>query len=346
MQKREAWRAWRRNGAAGLLAGAALFLLPLLLMGGAGTPESAAVLPPSPAAVTPGPAPALTPEPGADGARTVRVLQPDGAVEEQTMDEYLWSVTAAEMPASFEPDALRAQAVCARTYTLWQTAHPGRHEGADVCTDSSCCQAYITKAQAAARWGALAEQYTAKITAAVADTSGIAALYGGAPIQAVFFSSSAGPTEDAVEVWGSALPYLTSVSSPEGDADVPNYRAELTMADEQVRSLVSASCPGADLSGAPEGWFSDFTYTASGRVDTVKVGGVTLSGGAARGLFSLRSAAFGVEHGEDGFTFTTVGYGHGVGLSQYGANAMAKSGSTWREILEHYYTGATLGPGW
>lgn len=345
MQKREMWRVWRRSGAAGLLAGASLFLLPLLLMGG-GTAGGAAVLPPSPVAVTLSPAPTLTPEPGADGARAIRVLQPDGTVEEQTMDEYLWSVTAAEMPASFEPDALRAQAVCARTYALWQTAHPGRHEGADVCTDSGCCQAYITKAQAAARWGASAEQYTAKITAAVSDTSGVAALYGGAPIQAVFFSSSAGPTEDAVEVWGRELPYLTSVSSPEGDADVPNYRTDLTMTDEQVRELVGASCPGADLSGPPEGWFSDFTYTASGRVDTVKVGGVTLSGGAARSLFSLRSAAFGVEHGEGGFTFTTVGYGHGVGLSQYGANAMAKSGSTWREILEHYYTGATLGPGW
>jgi len=284
-------------------------------------------------------------EPGADGERTVRVLLPDGTVEEQTMADYLWSVTAAEMPASFEGEALRAQAVCARTYTLWRESHSGKHEGADVCTDSSCCQAYITKEAAAERWGPKSEEYTTKIASAVADTSGIAALYDGVPIQAVFFSSSAGPTEDAAAVWGNALPYLRSVPSPEGE-EVPGYRSSVTLTAEEAEKLIKAAHPDADLSGDPTGWFSDFTYTGSGRVDMVKVGGVAMSGGAARNLFSLRSAYFQVEYGDGGFTFYVTGYGHGVGLSQYGANAMAKAGSSWREIVEHYYTGVTLGAGW
>jgi len=328
----------------GLLAGAALFLLPLVVMGGGSAAEAPAVLPPAPsAAAVESNLP--TPEPGADGDFTVRVLLSDGTVEEETMADYLWSVVAAEMPASFEPEALRAQAVCARTYALWRKGHPGKHENADLCANSGCCQAYISREEAAARWGAKEAEYAAKITGAVADTAGVAALYNGAPIQAVFFSSSAGPTEDAAAVWGSDLPYLTSVPSPEGE-EVPGWRTDVTMTAEEVRALVTASYPGADLSEDPSGWFTDFTYTDAGRVRTVKVGGVELSGGAARSLFSLRSAAFGVEYKEGGFIFSTTGYGHGVGLSQYGANAMAKSGSTWREILEHYYTGITLGPAW
>ena len=197
----------------------------------------------------------------------------------------------------------------------------------------------------AEKWGTLAEEYTAKIAAAVADTDGLVATYGGEPIQAVFFSSAAGATEDAAAVWGNSLPYLVSVDSPEGE-EVPNYHTTVTLTEEQVRELVLAAYPEADLSGEAAEWFSGLTLTASGRVAEVKVGGVALSGGAARNLFGLRSACFQVEHGEGGFTFSVTGYGHGVGLSQYGANAMAQAGSGWQEILAHYYTGVTLEPGW
>ncbi len=344
MQMAETWGRVRRSMAVGLAAGGLLFLFPLALVKGEPAQDRPAVLPPSPVAVTasapPSPSPAAGP--GADGARTVRVLLEDGTVEEQTMADYLWSVTAAEMPASFEPEALRAQAVCARTYTLWQMRHPGKHERADVCTDSGCCQAYITREAAAERWGPLAETYEDKLEGAVADTSGIAALYDGAPIQAVFFSSAAGKTEDAAAVWGSELPYLTSVESPEGE-EVPNYRSTVTYTADELRELVLGAYPQADLSGPPADWLSDVAYTGTGRVETIKVGGVVLSGGAARSLFALRSPSFTVDCSEGGFTFSVTGYGHGVGLSQYGANAMAKAGSTWREILEHYYTGVELG---
>ena len=295
------------------------------------------------------PTPAAVPEPDPgewDSTQTLRVLGGDGQVTEMTMADYLWGVTAAEMPASFEEQALRAQAVCARTYSLWKLrAKSHEADGADICTDSSCCQAYISREDAAQRWGeGAASAYTAKIASAVADTDGQVLTYEGAPIQAVFFSSASGATEDAEAVWGRALPYLVSVDSPEGE-EVPNYRSTVTLTAEQVRKVAAEAGLGADLSGEPSGWFQNLTRTASGRVAGVELGGVSLSGGAARNLFALRSACFDISQEDGVFTFSVTGYGHGVGMSQYGANAMAREGSGWREILTHYYTGTQLQTG-
>ena len=323
---------------AGVLAGVLLFVMPFLWVKGPEKEAQPEVLQASPQPVA---SEEVSPEGKRDGARTVRVLLEDGTVNEQTMAEYLWCVVAAEMPASFEEEALRAQAVCARTYTVWKTGRSAKHENADICADSSCCQAYTTREEAAERWGDQAEAYTGKIAAAVADTGGIVAVYEGEPIQAVFFSSSADATEDAAAVWGQSLPYLVSVASPEGE-EVPNYHSQVVYTGEEVKALVQSVYPGAELSGEPAEWFSNVLYTASGRVASLEVGGVTLSGGAARTLFSLRSAYFRVEAGEDQVVFSVTGYGHGVGLSQYGANAMAKEGKGWEEILKHYYTGITL----
>lgn len=341
------WKGLKIPLTAGLLSGALLFLMPLLWVRSPQAGQDSAVLPASPGPVKESgePVPSSAGGEGRDADYTVRVLMDDGTVEEQTMADYLWSVVAAEMPAAFELDALRAQAVCARTYTLWKATRGSKHGDADVCTDSSCCQAFITREAAAERWGQRAEEYAAKIAGAVADTDGMVAAYGDGPIQAVFFSSASGATEDAAAVWGSSLPYLVSVDSPEGE-EVPNYHSTVTLTAEEARALVTAAYPDADLSGPPSEWFTGLTYTASGRVAEVKVGGVTLSGGAARNLFSLRSACFEVEAEEDRITFSVTGYGHGVGMSQYGANAMAKGGSSWEEILKHYYTGITLKAGW
>ncbi len=261
------------------------------------------------------------------------------------MGDYLWGVVAAEMPAAFEPEALRAQAVCARTYSLWKLrAKSHQEEGADICADSTCCQAYLSQEDAAQRWGGDADAYTAKIAAAVADTDGQVLTYEGGPIQAVFFSSASGATEDAAAVWGKSLPYLVSVDSPEGD-EVPNYRSTVTLTAEQVKKAAGEAGLGADLSGEPSTWFANLTRTASGRVASLELGGAELSGGAARSLFALRSACFDVSEQDGVFTFSVTGYGHGVGMSQYGANAMAKAGSGWRDILAHYYTGAELQTG-
>ena len=319
-----------------------LFILPVLLVS---RPEDAAGdEPPALLPATPAPAAGGTAEPeNPDSAATVRVLTAEGAVEEMTMADYLWSVVAAEMPASFEPEALRAQAVTARTYTAWKmAAGEAKHPDADVCTDIGCCQAYITREDAAASWGAGAAAYAAKIEAAVSATGGVIMTYEGQPIQAVFFSSADARTEDAVAVWGNAVPYLVGVDSPEGE-NVPNYHSEARFTAQEFRTLFLQSYPGADLSGAPADWFRERTLTASGRVASLDVGGITVKGTVLRSLLGLRSTSFTVEAGADTVVFHVTGYGHGVGMSQYGANALAAQGRTWREILSWYYTGVEIG---
>ena len=281
-----------------------------------------------------------------DRGRIVRLKTDGGQVEELTMEEYLWGVVAAEMPASFEEEALKAQACAARTYTVTcQDSASPKHPDADLCADSTCCQAYIRREDAQARWGLNAGAYTDKIQQAVAGTDGLGVLYEGEPIQALFFSSAAGKTVDAVEVWGNEVDYLKSVDSPEGD-EVPNYRTQVVLTAGQVKELTLAAYPGADLSGDPSGWFGQAARNEGGGVISIPLGGVTLTGGQVRALFSLRSASFSVSWDGSSFTFDVTGYGHGVGMSQYGANAMARAGSSFQDILTWYYTGAQVGPLW
>ena len=326
--------------AAGACLFALLFLMPLLLYGGEETREET----PEPTGSLPLDRVVVTPGGEIDGRTTVRVSLGEGEVLSLPMDKYLWRVVAAEMPASFEPEALKAQAVAARTYTLVKMeGNSARHPEADVCGDITCCQAYLDPEAAAGRWGAQAEEYTAKIAAAVAETDGMTALYGGEPIQAVFFSSAAGRTVDAVEVWGNEVPYLSSVESPEGEGDVPNYHTTVTVPLEEFRKQVTEKYPEADLSGEPGGWFANTVLNSGGGVSTVEVGGVPLRGSELRGMFQLRSSNFTVFAGAEGVTFSVTGYGHGVGLSQYGANALARRGLSYQDILKWYYSGIEVG---
>lgn len=324
-----------------LLLTAILFFLPLLARSGpplyqretTGTETGEATLPIDRA---------ITTASARDKGRAVRLKMDGGQVVELTMAEYLWGVVAAEMPASFEEEALKAQACAARTYTVTRQNHPSdKHPDADICGDSTCCQAYIERSDAEARWGLNAQEYAEKIERAVAETDGLGILYDGQPIQALFFSSAAGKTVDAVEVWGNSVDYLKSVDSPEGD-EVPNYHTQAVFSAEEVKSLTLAAYPGADLSGDPTGWFGQASRNDGGGVISIPLGGVTLTGSQVRSLFSLRSATFTVSYADGNFTFDVTGYGHGVGMSQYGANAMAKEGSTFREVLTWYYTGAQV----
>jgi len=262
-------------------------------------------------------------------------------VEETDMADYLFSVVAAEMPASFLPEALEAQAVAARTYTLRLQSTGGKHENADVCTDSACCQAWIDPADAALKWGLSAGEYEAKIAAAVRETDGLGVVYDGEPIQAVFFSSAPGRTSGAETVWGTAVDYLRGVDSPEGE-EVPNYRTTVTLTVHQVKTALLTLCPGADLRGEPESWLTGILREESGAVASLRVGGETVTGNALRGALGLRSPAFTVACDGESFTFSVTGYGHGVGMSQYGANEMARQGADCRTILEWYYSGATV----
>ena len=319
---------------------AVLFFMPLWLV----TPEGAALSAPEQAPTLPIDRVIQT-KSARDKGRAVRLLQPDGTVSETDMEEYLWSVVAAEMPASFEEEALKAQACAARTYAVRLQNGGGKHENADLCTDSKCCQAYISPADAAAKWGESAQVYAAKVARAVSQTDGLGVLYGGQPIEALFFSSAPGKTTDAVAVWGSSVDYLKSVDSPEGE-EVPNYRTTVTLSAGEVKSLLLAAYPGCDLSGEPGKWFSEIRIGDSGAVASLLAGGVTLTGNQVRGALGLRSPAFTVSFDGTNFTFQVTGYGHGVGMSQYGANAMAKSGSTFRDILTWYYTGTEVDDLW
>ena len=256
------------------------------------------------------------------------------------MSDYLFGVVAAEMPASFEEEALKAQAVAARTYAL-NKGPTSNHPDADLCTDYNCCQAWIARADAQSNWGDRAVTYTNKITAAVAETGNQVILYDGQLIDAVFHSSSASATQDAVEVWGNSVPYLQSVDSPEGE-NVPNYQSQATISSQEFQDLFLEARPEADLSGDPSTWVGDTQYNDGGSVHTITIGGVTVTGAQARQIFNLRSAAFSVSYADGTFTFDVTGFGHGVGMSQYGADAMAVAGSTYTEILQHYYTGVTV----
>lgn len=324
----------KRNIAVAWLLLAITFLLPVLLIQG------------EPLSGKGGPGAELLPlyQTGTAGRTDegwqVSLLLEDGSVERLTLADYLWGVVAAEMPASFEIEALKAQTVAARTYWLSQSG-TSRHEGADICADSGCCQAYMSREEATANWGEKAVEYGGRITRAVAQTDGLCVTYEGDPIQALFFSSAPGSTVDAQAVWGRALPYLVSVDSPEGE-EVPNYHSQLTMTTGEFRALVLEQYPGADLTGPVSGWLSDFVWEPSGTVSRVKVGGVSMTGGQVRKLLGLRSACFSVSVSGEDMTFHVTGYGHGVGMSQYGANAMARQGKTFRDILGWYYTGTQV----
>ena len=279
-----------------------------------------------------------------DAGTVLRVLDGE-TVLEMDLGEYLLGVVRAEMPASFQPEALKAQTVAARTYTLYKLQTGGNHgDTADICTDHTCCQAYIGEERARANWGADADAYEKKVEEAVSSTDGEVILYGGEPILAVFHSSSAGLTRAAGEVWLNDLPYLQAVSSPEAAESIPNYYSRVEFSAEELRQKLRAAFPEADLDCGLGEILQDARRDTAGSISTVSVGGVTVKGSALRGALGLRSACFTWEVQEGKLVFFVTGYGHGVGMSQYGANAMAAAGADYREILTHYYTGVTVEP--
>lgn len=254
-----------------------------------------------------------------------------------SMDDYLTGVVAAEMPAAFETDALKAQAVAARTYTMYKQSSTD-HE-ADVCTDHTHCQAYLSEEQMRTNWGDAYEFYLDKIKSCVQDTKGEILTYNNEPILAVFHSMGGGQTQSSGDVWGSQLPYLVSVPSP-GEDVASNYHSTLTVSFEEFAKTVKASYPNAEIESFLD--VSVPTLSESGHVKSVLIGKISIAGTEIRRMFNLRSTKFTLSFSEGNVTFNVTGYGHGVGMSQYGANAMAKEGKTYKEILSHYYQGAIL----
>lgn len=262
---------------------------------------------------------------------------------ELTMSDYLCGAVAAEMPASFDPEALKAQAVAIRTYAMHLLKSPSSaHPDVSVCSDPSCCMAWKPDTYLREKWGSDYEAFSAKIADAVKKTDGQYLTYDGAPALAAFHSSSSGKTESCGEVWDSEMPYLVSVESPETAADVPNFESSVTLSAEEFSSVIQKAHPEAELSGDVSSWIGNITSTASGRIASVMIGGAEIKGTELRSLFSLRSTAVSISAENDAVTLTSAGYGHGVGMSQYGANVMAKRGDTYEEILAWYYPGTEL----
>lgn len=267
-------------------------------------------------------------------------------LRQMTMAEYLPGVVRGEMPAAFSQQALDAQAVAERTFICYHMAggRKDAHPEADVCTSSACCSAYVSQEDAAARWGDKAEEYETKVQQAVRDTDGQIILYDGSPILAAFHSSSAGVTANSGDVWVSTLPYLHSVESPEGEDTVPNYYSVKEIPAAEFQQTFLAAYPEASFAGGPETWITGRVENASGRVESICIGGVTVEGTQVRSLLGLRSACFTAEAAADRVIFHVTGFGHGVGMSQYGANRLAQEGKSWQEILHWYYTGVTIAP--
>ena len=176
----------------------------------------------------------------------------------------------------------------------------------------------------------------------MAATDGEAILYGGVPILAVFHASSAGLTRAAGQVWQNDLPYLKPVDSPEAKETIPNYYSRVDFTPAALKEKLLAKIPSADLSGDKKSWLKDPIRDSAGSVETLEVGGVTVKGGTVRSALGLRSACFEWEAADGKLVFFVTGYGHGVGMSQYGAKAMAELGYTYDEILEFYYTDITI----
>lgn len=258
----------------------------------------------------------------------VTIYRSNGSVLNLELEEYVIGVVGAEMPASFHTEALKAQAILARTYAL-KSLETGLR-----LTDNSSTQNYKNNEELKKVWGSSYATYYNKIKKAVEATKGTYLTYKGEIIDAVYHSTSNGVTEDAKNVWGNSVPYLVSVASPY-DTTSSTFIFEKIISYEELSSKL-----GIEVS--IDTVFEIQSKTEGNRVLNILIDKRIYNGVTLRNLLGLRSAAFEVVKKENGITFITKGYGHGVGMSQYGANGMAKNGSSYITILKHYYQGVTL----
>lgn len=265
-----------------------------------------------------------------------------GETEQVNIDEYLCNVVSAEMPADYETEALKAQTIVARTYTIYKILNK-KHENADICDDSSCCQAWISKENRLARWEEnKRESNWQKICECVDSTKGKIITYDNKPINAFFHSNSGGITEVPVNVWGgTGYPYLQSVETS-GEDTYTQYSSEVTFTQEELLNKLKEKYDDISIDFSNNDDIKILEYTESTRVKTIKLGNHEISGVEARTLFGLRSTNFEIIKEDNKIKFSVKGYGHGVGMSQTGADSMAKQGSNADEIIKHFYTGVEI----
>ncbi|MCL2508335.1 MAG: stage II sporulation protein D [Oscillospiraceae bacterium] len=283
--------------------------------------------------------------PSPDGG-AIKVLRSfSETVETLSETDYLIGAVAAEMPVTYHAEALKAQAIACYTYALYnkslQEADPSDSlKGAHLSDSPSRHQGYLSPAERREKWGDKADAYEDRIRLAVMEVQGKALTYDGAYIMAAFHALCPGKTESAKVVWGKEYPYLQSVVSA-GDKLSPDYSDTLVLTKAQFAQLLS-SVPGAEFTGDASKWVSGAETSGSGIVTSVKVGGAKVSGTDIRTALGLRSAAFTIDYADGSFTVKTTGYGHFVGMSQYGADYMARQGFTWEDIVRHYYMGIMI----
>lgn len=275
----------------------------------------------------------------------IRVLHiKNNQVEEMNLDDYLLGVVSAEMPASFEMQALNAQAVVARTYTIYSIINnKQKHENADICDNSKCCQAWISKEDRLSKWDESSrEEYWNKIQNAVMNTKGKIITYDGKPIDAFFHSNSGGTTETPVNVWGgSNYPYLQAVQTSGEDA-YSQYSSEIVLSKEDFINRVKEKHHNFEIDFNKEDCIKIIEMTNSNRVKKIKIGNLEVSGVEMRSLLGLKSANFTYKIDNNEISFKVIGYGHGVGMSQTGADSLAKQGYNYEQIIKHFYTGVEI----
>ncbi len=266
-----------------------------------------------------------------DGEYISVMSSSDGEISKMEMREYLIGCIAAEMPLNYHPEALKAQAVVSYTYAL-RTIQSGTGE-ADITDDTAKHQGYIDKEKRKEKWGENFEANEKKAGDAVDAVYGNVITYKGETALTVYHSVSAGATQSAEELWESDIAYLQSVASP-GDRLSPDYAQSVSFSEKEIIDLLGID---SDESGIGE-----TEYTEGGYVETIEICAVEFSGAQVREKLSLRSNCFDVTYDNGMYKFDVRGHGHGVGMSQYGADYMARQGSTWQEIVAHYYPGTEI----
>lgn len=274
---------------------------------------------------------------------TIKLLhKKTGEVEQVNIDDYLCNVVSAEMPADYEIEALKAQAVVARTYTIYKINNK-KHENADICDDSTCCQAWVDKETRFSRWEeSKRESNWEKIQKCIQETQGQIITYQNQPINAFFHANSGGKTELPVNVWGgTGLPYL-QVAETAGEEGYKQYESEVELTQDELIEKLKTKYSDISIDFSNQEDLKILEYTDSGRVKTVKFGNHEISGVETRTLLGLKSTNFEISKENDKIKFTVKGYGHGVGMSQTGADAMAKQGKNYKEIINHFYSGVEI----
>lgn len=270
---------------------------------------------------------------------TVQLKMEDG-LEIIRFEDYLIGVLMSELLPGFSPEAVKAQTVAARTYAL-RSMRDGKHDDCDLCVSSACCQAYHSEAALREKLGAAYDAFYVTCRDAVEQTAGEVLTYGGELIEATYFSCSGGATEAAAVVWGGDVPYLQSVESV-GEENASKFSSAVMVSFAEFSKIIHEEEPGAVLGALPNTWFGNTVLSEGGGIQSMTIGGVSFSGTRLRALFSLNSTRFTTAVTRNGVEFAVEGYGHRVGMSQYGADAMARNGAGYREILTHYYTGVEI----